>query len=290
MPLVRDEGTVRLADGRVVAWSSWGPADGQPLLQLHGTPGSRLSRSADPELYDRVGANAVTFDRPGYGGSTPNRDRTVLDVADDALAVADAFGWGRFAVLGVSGGGPHALALGVRAPERVTRLGIAVGATPADLVDPDALIAHNREARRRALDEGRESLEEFLSEPARRAAEDPFGTIDYAMADAPEADREVLGRQGVREHLADSLREAFANGPTGWYDDSWTISTAWGFELADVRMPVHMWYGELDRNVPLAAVRTMASQLDVASLEILPDVGHLGWLAHEERVIRALLA
>jgi pimeloyl-ACP methyl ester carboxylesterase len=281
--------TVERRDGRVVSFASWGDPAGVPLLLLHGTPGSRASRSPDPGLYDRLYAHVVTFDRPGYGGSSPQRDRTILSVADDALAVADAIGWSRFAVLGVSGGGPHALAVGARAPERVSALGLAVGAAPSDFVDPDDLIAINREGLRRAREEGRESLEAFLAEPAAQAASDPGAMLDAAMADAPPVDQEMLARPDVRAMLMESLREAFVNGPVGWFDDSWALANPWGFELGDVGVPVHMWYGEADRNVPLKAVEQMASQLRVASLEVISGAGHLGWLAHEERVLGTLL-
>src|SRR5437763_15642242 len=119
--------TVERPDGRVVSYASWGDPGGRPLLLVHGTPGSRLSRSPDPELYARLDAHVVTFDRPGYGGSTVHPERTILSVADDPLAVADAVRWDGFAVLGVGGVGPHALAPGARAPERVRAVGPAVG-------------------------------------------------------------------------------------------------------------------------------------------------------------------
>jgi pimeloyl-ACP methyl ester carboxylesterase len=283
------EGTVERPGGRVVSYASWGDPTGRPLLLLHGTPGSRLSRSPDTDLYKRLGAHAVSFDRPGYGGSTAQRDRTILSVADDAVAVADALGWARFAVLGVSGGGPHALAVGLRAPERVHSLGLAVGAAPVEFVDPDDLIAINRESIRRVREEGRSSLEAFLAEPAAQAASDPGAMLDSAMADAPPVDQEMLARPDVRETLVESLREAFVNGPVGWFDDSWSLSTSWGFELDEVAVPVHMWYGEADRNVPIKAVERMASQLNVESFEIIPGAGHLGWLMQEEQVLRTLL-
>ena len=92
-------------DGRAVAYATWGDAEGRPLLLIHGTPGSRLTRSSDPELYTRIRASVATFDRPGYGRSSVHRDRTVTSAATDGLAVADALGWDRFGVLGVSGGG-----------------------------------------------------------------------------------------------------------------------------------------------------------------------------------------
>ena len=284
-----ESGTVERPGGRVVAWASWGDLAGRPLLLVHGTPGSRLTRSPDPDLYGRLQAHVVTFDRPGYGQSTPQRERTILSVAEDALAVAAAQGWDRFGVLGVSGGGPHALAIAVRAPARVAALGIAVGGAPAEFLDPDDLIAINREGLRRAREEGRESLEEFLAGFAAQAAADPGGMLDAAMADAPPVDREALARPELRAVLVESLREAFVNGPVGWFDDSWALSTPWGFDLAEVTVPVHMWYGEADRNVPIKAVERMASQLRVESLEIIPGAGHFGWLTQEERVYGALL-
>jgi pimeloyl-ACP methyl ester carboxylesterase len=283
------EGTVERPDGRAVAWTAWGVEGGRRLLQLHGTPGSRIGPTRDLGVYDRLNAHVVTFDRPGYGRSSAQRDRTILSVADDALAIADSLEWERFSVLGISGGGPHALAVGVRAPERLIRLGLAVGGPPTELVDPDDLIAINREGRRRAEQEGRESLEAFLAEHAAQIPSDPIGVIESAMADAPPVDREMLQRPDVREVLAASLREAFANGPLGWFDDSWSLSTPWDFSLEDVRVPVHMWYGALDRNVPIRAVQAMAERLQVASFELIPDAGHLGWLAHEEAVLRTLL-
>jgi pimeloyl-ACP methyl ester carboxylesterase len=271
-----------------VAWSAWGAPAGRRLLQLHGTPGSRLGPTPDLGLYERLNIHVVTFDRPGYGRSSAQRDRTVLSVADDAVAVADAVGWDGFNVLGISGGGAHALALGVRAPERVIRLGLVGGGPSPELVDPDEMIAINREGRRRAL-EGRASLEEFLAEPARQMLSDPVAVLEAAMADAPAADREMLARPEVRAMLAESLREAFAAGPLGWFDDSWVLITAWDFDLDQVVTPVYLWYGGLDRNVPVAAVKAMAARLRVASLEIVPDAGHFGWLADEERILTTLL-
>ena len=284
------EGTVTRPDGRTVAYATWGDPDGRPLLQIHGTPGSRLSRSPHPEDYVKAGAHVATYDRPGYGQSTPQRDRTILSAVDDGLAVADALGWERFSVLGISGGGPHALGFGVRAPERIIRLGLAVGGTPSELVDPEDLIEHNREGLRRVREEGRESLEEFMAPIAEALAADTMGAFDSAMADAPEPDRAWMARPEVRATLVEGIQEAFANGPHGWFDDAWVLSTDWGFALGDVRAPVHLWYGELDRNVPINAVRKMTAELDVASFELIPDKGHFGWLEQEEQVLETLLA
>jgi pimeloyl-ACP methyl ester carboxylesterase len=188
------EGTIERADGRTVSWARFGPPTGRPLLLLHGTPGSRLDRSPDPGLYDRVGAQVVTFNRPGYGSSSAQRDRTMPSVAADPVAVVDELGWDRFAVLGVSGGGPHALALCVHAPERVGAVGLAVGTTPADLIEPDDLIAVKRESRARAL-AGRESLEAYLAGPAAHDRPVPWG--QFVRATAPGVVGQTVGRRKV---------------------------------------------------------------------------------------------
>jgi pimeloyl-ACP methyl ester carboxylesterase len=181
------------------------------------------------------------------------------------------------------------LAIGARAPHRVVSLGLAVGSTPSELVDPDDLLEINREALRRAQ-KGREALEAFLAEPAARLAADPGAALDSIMADAPEVDRELLASPPIRSMLVESICEAFANGPTGWFDDSWCLSRPWGFVLSDVGVPVDMWYGELDRNVPLRAVERMAAELDVRSFQLIPGGGHLSWLAQARSVYEALLA
>jgi pimeloyl-ACP methyl ester carboxylesterase len=96
---------------RRLAVRRWGDPDGEPVFLLHGTPGSRLGvRPADDAHLRTLGVSLITFDRPGYGRSDPVRARNVADAAEDVRALADRFGYQRFAVIGRSGGGPHALA------------------------------------------------------------------------------------------------------------------------------------------------------------------------------------
>src|SRR3954464_14063649 len=110
------------ADGRLLAWVEGGDPDGYPVIGLHGTPGCRLSRWPDDSVYAEAGVRYVTTDRAGYGLSSRHRGRSVADEARDVLAVADALGFHRFAVVGGSGGGPHALACAALLPARVERV------------------------------------------------------------------------------------------------------------------------------------------------------------------------
>lgn len=124
-------------DGRVLAVAEWGDPAGQPLVAIHGTPGSRLGRWRDPAIYLRAGVRRITFDRAGYGLSTRRPGRRVADVIDDVLTIAGALGVDRFAVTGRSGGGPHALACAALLPGRVTRCAAVVAIAPFDAVGLD---------------------------------------------------------------------------------------------------------------------------------------------------------
>jgi pimeloyl-ACP methyl ester carboxylesterase len=126
-------GVITTPDGRDVAYEQNGDPDGAPVFVLHGTAGCRLSgRHPDPSRVRDAGLLVVTYDRPGYGRSTRDRGRSLTDCVSDVEAIADELGLGRFAVMGGSGGGPHALAVGARLPARVTRVLCNVGVAPYD--------------------------------------------------------------------------------------------------------------------------------------------------------------
>jgi pimeloyl-ACP methyl ester carboxylesterase len=73
------------------------------VIWHHGTPNS----GAPPEplfpAAEQNGIRWVSYDRPGYGGSTPHPGRDVGSAAADVSAIADALGIDQFAVMGASG-------------------------------------------------------------------------------------------------------------------------------------------------------------------------------------------
>ena len=113
--------SVSASDGRTLKVAEWGDAGGFPVFWLHGSPGSRFSRHYDESEYSRAGARVITYDRPGYGGSDRDAGRRVVSCVGDIAAIADALDIERFAVMGGSGGGPHALAVAARLADRATR-------------------------------------------------------------------------------------------------------------------------------------------------------------------------
>ena len=272
-------GEITTPGGRALTFSEWGDPDGFPVLCLHGTPGSRFSRHHDEGVYASAGARVVTYDRPGYGGSARHRGRDVVDCVEDVAALADALGIERFAVIGYSGGGPHALAAAVRLQERVTRAACDVGIAPYDAPDLDFFEGmdplnvqelgwalqgedvYSREIKR----EARELLE--------RVADDPGNVLgDFEL---PEADRAELARPEVHAVIREGMSEALRNGVWGWVDDGLCMVRTWGFDVSEIRVPTRVVYGASDVLVPAAHGAWLARNVPGAEVLVNDAQGHV---------------
>ena len=270
------EGTANARDGRKLAFVQRGAEDGVPVIVCHGTPGSRRTRHPDPEMYERHGVKMVVYDRPGYGESDPHIGRSVADAAPDIDAIADELGFDRFAVVGGSGGAPHALACGALLQDRVLRVGALVTPAPSDTDDFDfyeGLAELNVKEFGAAL-EGRESIEAFIQPYADQLRADPDAVIEEILSELPEVDREIASRDGFRSVMRQSFVEAVRQGVRGWADDDLAFAKSWGFEPEDVHAEVRLWQGELDVLAPRTHGEYVASRLPNARFELLEGGGH----------------
>jgi pimeloyl-ACP methyl ester carboxylesterase len=271
------EGTVTTPDGRTLAYVERGAPDGFPVLVLHGTPGSRATRHPDPTFYERHGVRAVAYDRPGYGLSDPQPGRVVADAPADVLAVADHLGFERFAVVGGSGGAPHALACGALiSGDRLVRVGALVTPAPPDAEGLDffeGLAEINVKEFNAAL-EGREAIEAFLQPYVDGIRADVDGVIDEILSELPEIDRERASKPEARAVMREGWLEAVRQGSRGWADDDLAFTKPWGFRLEDVTIETRVWQGELDRLTPRAHGEYVASRLSNARFEVLMGGGH----------------
>jgi len=285
--------SVTVGDGRVVAYEQVGDPVGVPIFVLHGTPGSRLSglhpnrsRVAD------VGLRLISYDRAGYGRSTRHRGRRVVDCVGDVAAIADELELERFAVAGASGGGPHALAVGARLTEHVTRVLCSVGFAPFDAPDFDwfeGMDAVNVREFGWAL-EGEETLARELQRRSRdlldRLADGPAALMsDHELAPA---DRAVLEDQDLRRVLNASFREAFRRGTWGWVDDDLAFIRPWGFDVEELQMPVEIRYGAGDVLVPAAHGAWLAAHVPKAIVTVDHSAGHLATPDQRLDQLRAL--
>ena len=293
---VEREGQAKARDGRTLTFVERGAADGMPVLVCHGTPGSRLTRHPDPEIYERHGVHMVAYDRPGYGRSDPQPGRSVADAAADIAAIADELGFERFAVAGGSGGAPHALACGALLGDRVLRVGALVTPAPSDSPDFDFFtdLAELNVKEFGAALEGAAAIEAYLQPFADELLRDPDAVIEEIAAELPEVDRAILSRDDVRAVLRESFAEGVRQGVRGWADDDLAFAKPWGFEPEDVDAEVRLWQGELDVLAPRRHGEYVASRLPNARFELLEGGGHfldeewaivLDWLADGARVV-----
>lgn len=287
---VLDE-SLTLPDGRTVAWTRVGRRGGTPVLRLPGTPGSRWFVRADRRVWVERDLEVITTERAGLGRSTAFPGRDLRQHADDLAAILDHLGIDRVRVVGVSGGGPHVLALAARHPDRVVAATIQVG-TPLLLEDEiDLMIDQNAAAYRLVRAGDRDGLRDLLRPVYEAMKANPLAAVQRLMEQAPVSDHAVMNDPHWQLMFRTALGAAFEQSIDGWLDDTMAIFGRWDdVDLAAIRTSITWWHGEHDRNCPMSAVRRLVDRLPTATLEELGDVGHFATYALEADILDELLA
>jgi pimeloyl-ACP methyl ester carboxylesterase len=283
------EGRLVLHDGRTLAWCEYGPPDGRPVLRFQGTPGSRYSRHAHEESYDRLGARVIVFDRPGYGASTRLPGRGISAVAADAAELLDHLGLDVVLASGGSGGGPHVLAFAAKHPERVHAATVVVGGVPLEEDELAGLIELNRQGWYAAR-EGWEAMYELLAPRREEVLADPLAGFRAAMAAAPQSDQAVMDDPAWQRVLVEDVTEAIRPGAEGWTDEGIALNLPWDFDSSDVRCSVTWWHGTHDANVPLIAAKRVIAAMPTVDLRVWDDGGHLESYRRHDEILGELLA
>jgi pimeloyl-ACP methyl ester carboxylesterase len=272
-----------LPDGRTLQWSEGGDPHGVPVFFHHGCPDTRRAAAHGYAAAAAAGVRLVAANRPGYGASTP-APPSYRRVADDVVALADRLGVERFGVLGMSVGGTFALATAAHHPDRVTAGALVAtpGEAPAmdppftrDDLDPPARAWYAALAAG-TLEDNLETVRPgFLDYRSGVAPDDPddAALAERWLAPLPEADRRLLAGRSAGDLAADA-REALGL-PDGYLSDAALVFRAWEFDVADVRCPMTLWYGDRDPNAPPRNGRWLAGRLPAATLHVLPGLGHL---------------
>jgi pimeloyl-ACP methyl ester carboxylesterase len=264
--MLRDRETILPGAGSV-AWREWGDADGDRVLFLHGTPGSRVF-CPDPDTRVRL----TTLDRPGYGISTPLSVPTLRGVAEIIGQIADDAGWERFPVIGFSGGCPFALACGAFLGDRVTSVAVVSCWGPVDELEAAyaSLTAEEREMLS-AVRADPEGATELLWEHGQWYPENP---VRFVESDREPADAAVFSDEAFRTNFADANVEGARQGQAGLICDWVADALPWGFELADLGIPVDLWVGQRDQGrAPLHAAE-IARRIPSCTVHAAEDEGH----------------
>jgi pimeloyl-ACP methyl ester carboxylesterase len=279
---------LRLADGRRLGFAEYGASGGQPLLFFHGTPGARLVAGFAHQSALRLNLRLIAPERPGFGRSDFQAGRRILEWPDDVAALADALGLERFAVAGVSGGAPYALACAWRRPERIRVVGVVSGMTPLEGAPQRPPLGRGRRLSLAALRRLPWLARGTIGLAAPVVRRWPERTLDLVAALAPAADAAILARPEVRAVLIDDLREALRGGGRGAAHELALFGRPWGFCPAEIRTPVELWHGEADPAVPVAAARRLAGRMPTCTARFLAGAGHLWLFDHSAGVLATL--
>jgi pimeloyl-ACP methyl ester carboxylesterase len=277
-----------LPDGRELAWLETGKARGTPVFVFHGTPGSRLQVSYDEKTIAASGVRFIAPDRPGYGHSTFHRGRTLRDWAADVAALADHLRIERFGVAGISGGGPHAAVCAALLGDRVSGAGIVSGVGP--LGDPElgaSMVGVNRGLGTLAGHAPAVLTPLFFAQVSvmRHWPERALSAVKRQM---PEADLAVLERPDVHAVFVEDARRASATAAQAAAQDFVLFVRDWGFRLQDIQVPVHVWHGDADKNVPFAQGEFVARRIPGAEFNPCRGEGHLLAVDHLGEILQTV--
>ena len=286
------ERTVQTADGRTLAVQENGDLDGIPVMVHMGTPNSRHLYGPNSADAAARGLRLISYDRPGYGGSTPCPGRTHADCASDVRAICAALGIDRVATWGISGGGPHVLACAALLPDLVVAAASLASPAPSgadgldwfagmgqDNVDDFKLLQADQVAARAKLEKEREV---FMAMPASDLAAGMQSLLTPT-------DAAVLTGE-LAEYLAFTNRDGLAPGAEGWWEDGIAEGGPWGFDLAQISVPVLVVHGKQDMFVPFSHGEWLAAHVPGAERWFLGDDGHLTLMTRRVGEVHAWLA
>ena len=273
--------TIALSDGRTLAFTEIGDAEGQAVIHCHGAPSSRLELALLDSAFAEAGLRVITPDRPSFGGTSPQPGRTLADWPFDVAALADALAVDRFVVTALSAGGPYAMATCALLPGRVR--GALLSGAVGDFSWPNA------------SDGFPQSELDFMASPTESAAlayaieqfgADGAGFFEADPFEWSEPDAAMFEDEAFVGHFESVMGEAFAQGIGGYAQDVFLQGRPWPFDPGTISVPVAVVHGELDAVVPASHSRELAARIPGAVLREMPGHGHIsglldlpGWIA-----------
>lgn len=285
------EGTVAVRDDRRLSFAEYGSRQGSPIVWMHGTPGARRQIPLEARAYaERHGLRIIGVDRPGIGSSTPHLYPDVLDWTRDLEILLETLGVETLRLIGLSGGGPYALAAGVALPDRVHGVGVLGGVAPtvgADAVDGGLIQLAVRLAP--LLSIARVPLGVALTGAIRLVRPLAGPALDLYAAVQPPGDRNLLARPEFKAMFLDDLLNGSRFQTSAPLADLVLFTRDWGFAAADVTVPVRWWHGDDDHIVPLGHGRHLVDRIPDATLKVIAGESHLGGLGIAEEVLGTLM-
>jgi len=284
---------IKLKDGRMLGYAEYGAPEGKPVFYFHGFPSSRLDWSlfdADDSATE-LNARIIAVDRPGTGISEFKREREILDWPDDVIELADALQVDRFAILGISGGGPYAAVCAFKLSGRLTATAIVCGMGPSEAPGAQEGMSWSNMGVGKSPEERRQTLM-GLAHLTKETPDQLVSMMKQPTVPFPEPDRVILDQPGVAEMFINTgFGEAFRSGIDGVDQDAALYAGPWGFQLKDITSEVHLWHGEPDINVLVSVGRYVADAIPNCNATFLKDEGHFSIARnHIREILNVLVA
>lgn len=271
--MVAQERQITLPDGRSLAYIEFGDPTGSPVLFSHGFPGSGLEAKLLDAAARQVGVWLIAPDRPGFGRSDFQPDRTILDWPNDVACLANALDLEHFSLLGGSGGCPYVLATAHRLHQRVVRVAVIAGLGPT--TEKHAVRRMGPVARLAFVLARRAPVVFGFAYGGLARLVSRYPALNFYLNKATRPDREVLKLPDVRSTLEASVRQAFRGGHRGPVHELSLLAGPWGFAPEQVLTRVDVWHGREDGVVPYAMGELLAKEIPNARWHILANEGHL---------------
>ncbi len=280
--------TIRLKDGRTLAYAEYGKPYGKPVFFFHGMPGSRFFRPPD-EITTKTGVRLITTDRPGFGRSTFQPGRCFLDWPGDIAQLADYLNITNFAVMGHSAGGPYVAACAYALPERVTS---ATALSAAGPINSPGATRNMAATNKLGLTIGR-----FIPWSLWRAlvwvfyhrrAHDPAADYKHWNGRRPSADDEQLQSQAVLDSCIQSEIEAFRPGLLGLAWEARLLTRPWDIPLEEIRVPYFLWHGTADDQATPAMAQHVAGKIPGSMITMCKNEAHLLLFPHWEEILKQI--
>lgn len=294
--LAKDERRLMLSDGSTGGYAFYGDPLGRPVLAIHGAPAARLMFEIADAPARRLGLAIHAPDRPGYGLTPLDERPTLASRAEHLVRVADALGLDRFAILGVSGGGPYVVALAARLGPRITSLALVSPVGPIADIRAGTVPARNAAG-------GWWHRFVFLHLPrfswgfefGARLAAFVFGLAPQTAAKVTSwtlgrADRRIVGRPEVRASLVRMTKEALRDGPGGGVADMRIYGAPWAVDYGRIVAPSVLWQGTADTIVPPSASFRLGALIPGCRIVSIAGAGHFWVYDHVEDVLTGVRA
>lgn len=285
------EGTIAVRDDRRLSFAEYGYPRGPAIVWMHGTPGARRQIPLEARAYaEEHGLRIIGIDRPGIGSSTPHLYPHVLDWTADLAMLLDALAIDTARIIGLSGGGPYALAAGAGLPDRVHGVGVLGGVAPTrGPAAPEGGIIQLAVRLAPLLVMARAPLGVALTVGIRLVKPLAGPGLDLYAAVQPPGDKNLLSRPEFKAMFLDDLLNGSRFQTSAPLNDLVLFTRDWGFGPDDVTVPVRWWHGDQDHIVPFAHGQHLVDRLPDATMSIIDGESHLGGLGIAEEVISTLM-